>query len=67
MIKLKESGKLIGDVNLFFQDDGSVEINIMISGIQLEVDLFIYLLAFRFWISWKRNSKRSFRFTFKLY
>ena len=32
LIRLKETGKLIGDVNLFFQDDRSVEINLMISG-----------------------------------
>ena len=31
LIRLKENGKLIGDVNLFFQDDGSAEINLMIS------------------------------------
>ena len=32
MIRLKENYKLIGDVNLFFQEDEVVEINLMISG-----------------------------------
>ena len=32
LIRLKDTGKLIGDVNLFFQADGSIEINLMISG-----------------------------------
>lgn len=33
LIRLKETGKLIGDVNLFFKDDDeSIEINLMIAG-----------------------------------
>lgn len=32
LIRLKENGNVIGDVNLFFQDDHSIEINLMIAG-----------------------------------
>lgn len=47
LIRLKEDGRVIGDVNLFFQEDGSVEINLMIAGKFWILCSFLFISSFR--------------------